>query len=351
LVILLKYALGLGILAWVAYRNWDVEQGGQQVGLSVMLTRPIHIELLLLGLAVCATGVGVTFLRWYYLVIAQGLPIGPRDVIRLGLIGFFFNTFLPGSVGGDLVKAAFLIREQSRRTLAIATVAADRIIGLAGLFWLVALFGGTLFFSGSFDSLLADSTARVTMRSILALAATVTVGTVVFWAFLGLFSAAWLDRLEDRLERIPKIGPSLAELIRAARVYREKGRFVLLTLGLSIVSHFCFVLSFYCGARVFTDADQLPPLLAHLLIVPIGKTFRSMIPLPGGVGGAEVGYGKLYEWLGFPFASGVLGSLGELAFMLILGLVAFAVYQVMDWRADAATRATNAVPLPPDRNC
>jgi uncharacterized membrane protein YbhN (UPF0104 family) len=332
LVMIAKYALGLGILAWVAYANWDVKQDDHQVGLSIIRERPIHLDLLALGLAICALGVGITFVRWYYLVIAQDLPIGSYDVIRLGLLGFFFNTFLPGAIGGDLVKAAFLIREQSRRTLAVATVAIDRIIGLAGLFWLVALLGGALFFSGAFDPLLVDRRARVTLESILAFAGAVAVGTLVFWVLLGLFSPAWLDRQLERLERVPKLGHSLAELVRAVRVYRAKGRFVALALGLSIVGHFCFVLSFYCGARLFNEAENIPPLLAHLLIVPVGKIIRSMIPLPGGVGGAEIGYGKLYQWFGFPFASGVLGSLGELAFMLILGLVGFVVYQVMDMR-------------------
>jgi glycosyltransferase 2 family protein len=333
LVILLKYALGLGILAGVVFRNWDVKQeDGQQVGLSIMVERPIHGGLLAMGLGICVLGTAVTFVRWYYLVIAQGLPIGPRDVVRLGLLGFFFNTFLPGSVGGDLVKAAFLVREHSRRTLAVATVVADRVIGLAGLFWMVAILGGGLLASGSFDALLAEPSAKATLETILAFACAVVTGTIVVWVALGLFSARWLDRMQDRLETIPKIGHPLAELVRAVRVYREKGRFVALALGLSMIGHFCFVLSFYFGARVFNDADQLPPLLAHLLIVPIGMTIRSLIPLPGGIGGAEIGYGKLYEWVGFPFASGVLGSIGQLACMLILGMVGFIVYQIMDKR-------------------
>jgi uncharacterized membrane protein YbhN (UPF0104 family) len=339
LVVLLKYALGLGILAAVAYWNWDVEQDdGEQVGLSVVRDRPIHVGLLALGLAIGGLGVGLTFVRWYYLVIAQGLPIGPRDVLRLGLVGYFFSTFLPGSVGGDVVKAAFLIREQSRRTLAVATVAFDRIVGLAGLFWLVALLGGGLFFSGSFDPLLADPTARVTLQSILVFAGAIMLGTIVGWLLFGLVSAAWLDRLQERLERIAKVGHSLAEVVRAVRVYRKKGRYVVLALGLAIVGHFCFVLSFYYGAQLFNDADRLPPLLAHLVIVPVGMTIRSVIPLPGGIGGAEIGYGTLYEWVGFPFASGVLGSLGELAFKLILGLIAFVLYQAMDLWPPATRR-------------
>ena len=42
------------------------------------------------------------------------------------------------------MKAAGIAREQSRRTVAVATVIMDRIIGLWGLCWLVALLGGLI---------------------------------------------------------------------------------------------------------------------------------------------------------------------------------------------------------------
>src|SRR5207249_3564214 len=102
LMILLKYAVGLSLLGWVGYRNWDAVHDGQQVGLSVILERPMNGTALAAGLAICAVAVLITFVRWYLLVIAQGLPVSPRDVMRLGLLGFFFNNFLPGSIGGDV---------------------------------------------------------------------------------------------------------------------------------------------------------------------------------------------------------------------------------------------------------
>ena len=53
--------------------------------------------------------------------------------MRLGMIGIFWNTFLPGAVGGDIIKATFLAREQSRRTVAVATVIMDRALALWAL--------------------------------------------------------------------------------------------------------------------------------------------------------------------------------------------------------------------------
>ncbi|TXT16411.1 MAG: hypothetical protein FD138_4759, partial [Planctomycetota bacterium] len=77
----------------------------------------------------------LTFLRWFVLVKALGFPFTVRDALRLGFIGYLFNFVAPGSVGGDLVKAGLLAKEQSnRKTTAVATVLLDRILGMLALF-------------------------------------------------------------------------------------------------------------------------------------------------------------------------------------------------------------------------
>ena len=93
----------------------------------------------------------ITLLRWYILVRAQDLPVTLNDAMRLGLIGCFYNAFLPGSVGGDIIKAAYLARGQTRRTVAVATVIMDRVIALWGLIWFVAVLGSCFWLAGALD--------------------------------------------------------------------------------------------------------------------------------------------------------------------------------------------------------
>src|SRR5262249_30701297 len=64
----------------------------------------IAVSFLLAGLALYVTAVGITLFRWYLLVRALDLPLTIRDALRYGFIGIFFNTFLPGAVGGDIIK-------------------------------------------------------------------------------------------------------------------------------------------------------------------------------------------------------------------------------------------------------
>ena len=64
-----------------------------------------------------------------------------RAAILLGFIGNVFNLVIPGAVGGDLIKAAYLVRMHVKKTQAIASMVIDRILGLLGLFILAAIAG------------------------------------------------------------------------------------------------------------------------------------------------------------------------------------------------------------------
>jgi glycosyltransferase 2 family protein len=324
----LRYGLGFALLAFIVWRYWDVhDEAGKQVGLSVVLTRPLQWSSLALGFAACSLGVLATFVRWFLLVRAQDLPFTFRDAIRLGLVGYFFNMFLPGAVGGDLVKAGFLAREQSRRAVAIATLVLDRVIGLAGLFWLATLLGGGLYFSGAFDAHLVDPEVRWTIQSILVFAAGIAFGSLTAWLLLLLLPTAWLDAIERKFRTLRLVGPTLGELVSAVRIYRQKGRYVAAALGLALLSHSLLVLTFYSGSNFFTPADELPPLSLHLLLVPIGMTIQAGIPLPGGgMGAAEAVFGYLYKLLGYLFEAGVLGALGKRLIEFTLGFFGYLVY-------------------------
>src|SRR3989337_2951182 len=137
-ITLAKVALGLGILGYLLYSN--------RAGLRELAGQSIAWPGLLLALVICTGSVILTFIRWYWLVVAQNLPFRLRDALRLGFIGYLFSLVVPGSVGGDLVKAAFLAREQKRRTGGRSAVVLDRIVGLLALF-LLATAATALFWS------------------------------------------------------------------------------------------------------------------------------------------------------------------------------------------------------------
>jgi glycosyltransferase 2 family protein len=323
---ILKYGLGIGLLAWVVWQYWDSTP--ERPGLAEAFNNPKAINFVALGAAAATylIGVLITFCRWYVLVRAQGLPFTVAASVRLGLIGFYLSTFLPGSVGGDIIKAAFIAREQSRRTVAVATVVVDRFIGLCGLVWLVTVVGGVAWLGGMMDKVATDDSARDYLQMIVLIAIGVTVGSFAVWFAAGFVSDDHAETFAGGLQRVPKIGGALAELWRALHMYRQRGASVAMTLLMSMVGHICFVLSFYFAAQTLTPVDQIPTLAAHFLIVPVGMAFAAGFPSPGGVGGSELGFGALYKLVGFAVAAGVLGSLVQRVITWALGLLGYLLY-------------------------
>jgi uncharacterized protein (TIRG00374 family) len=329
--ILLKYFLAFGLLGWVVYSNWAPEKG---TGLRdvwqrhVIQGQPIHLQFLLIGAVVYTCSVLLTLLRWYFLVRAQDLPFKVSDALRLGMVGFFYNTFLPGSVGGDVIRAAVLAREQSRRTVAVATVIMDRAIALWGLIWFVALLGSAFWAAGMLDGP-GEGPAKMIVKT-----AGIIVGvTAAIWVALGFLPQRRANRFAARLERIPKIGGSVAELWRAVWMYRLRPKSIALTLALSWVGHVGFVLSFYCFActLLWDGANAIPTVTEHFLIVPIGLVIQAVPLFPGGVGIGEAGFGGLYALLAGEGAkpNGVLGSLVQRVICWVIGLAGFVIYQRM----------------------
>jgi uncharacterized protein (TIRG00374 family) len=294
-------------------------------GLGHVLTQPLQTLPILLATASLVIGVLITFVRWYVLVRAQELPFTLYNALRLGLIGFFFNNLFPGGIGGDFIKAAFLVREQSRRTVAVATVLLDRAMGLWGIIWLVALLGGVYWMIG--DPLLLK---EAYLRSIVFTALLIIGGTLLLCGILVVLPAWRAERFAGRLSRIPKVGQMASEFWRAIWMYRLKRTQVAGALLLSLLSQFFLVSGIYCAAHVFRDSGQsatIPSLRESFLIVPVGIAVEALFPTPGGVGGAEAAYSELFALVDNSMrATGLLASLAKRLICLGLGLVGYLVY-------------------------
>jgi uncharacterized protein (TIRG00374 family) len=304
---------------------------------NVQLGEPIHVGFLVLALFIALASSMLTFVRWYVLVRAVELPFRFLDAFRLGFIGLFFNSFMPGSVGGDVIKAAVLAREQSRRAVAVATVIMDRVIALWALIWFVALLGGGFWLSGVLVGQGAEQ-----CRTIVTLAWIIVAASMLVWMILGLLPAWRAERFARRLEKVPKAGTALAELWRAGWMYRCRSRAVFGVLVLSWVGHVGFVCTFYCAVRTLWNPDAgevIPTLAQHFLIVPIGLVIQAAPFFPGGAGIGELGFGLLYQWLGCSEASGVLGSLVQRVLTWMLGLFGGLMYVRMRATLQTALRS------------
>jgi uncharacterized protein (TIRG00374 family) len=357
-----KYVLAAGLLFWVVRSNWApppnkavATLAASSVGLCaspggygplvaaatalpdrieshglgyvwdryVVHRQPVHIGFLALAFALHACALLITFFRWYLLVRALDLPLRIRDAMRFGLIGTFFNAFLPGAVGGDLIKGAVLARGQNRRTAAFATAIMDRGIALWALVWFVAILGSFFWLAGLFVGPSAGIAAVV-----VAIAVAIVVVSSGIWLLLGLLPDWRAERFAGRLKKLRVVGHAAAEFWRAVWIYRKRPNCVACIMLLSFISHAGFVLAFYCGAYALWSQEQgpMPTLRQFFLIVPMGLVLQAFVPTPGGAGGGEWFFGALYVLFGAAEANGVLGSLIRRLLEWTLGLVGYLVY-------------------------
>ena len=91
--------------------------------------------LLLLALLLYGGIIGLAIYRWNLLLRISGVRLRPWDLIRLTMIGCFFNLAIPGAVSGDILKMALVAKQtHNKKGHAILTIILDRILGLFGLF-------------------------------------------------------------------------------------------------------------------------------------------------------------------------------------------------------------------------
>lgn len=134
LVFCVKIFIAVGIF-WYLFHS-----GRLTSEIFLQIVNPDHISLVVLsGSAFLATQLLASFRLIVLLrMIDQGIPF--LSAFRLTLIGNFFNFVLPGMVGGDIIKGAYLFRsEKDRRGRSSGVILMDRVMGFVAL-----LFIGTL---------------------------------------------------------------------------------------------------------------------------------------------------------------------------------------------------------------
>ncbi len=261
---LLKASVGIGLLGVAIWFNRE------QID-EVRQRRP-DLSLFTFGFLLYLAGALLAYIRWFILVRTLGLPLRFWVAMQLGFIGTLFNIVIPGAVGGDVIKATYLLKLQSKKTQSAACIAIDRIIGLLGLFIL-----------GSIAGVVGWNNLEPEVRWLVGIVGFFTVATagVLVVAFTPMIYRPIARRLSSR----PKLAHSLQEFAEMGAAYRRRLPIVLGTLLMATLTHVLNVYGFYLlGKAMFPD---VPGMDQHLLIVPL-VLFSTAIPLPfGALGVAE----------------------------------------------------------------
>lgn len=273
----IKIALAVGILAFLV-----IQARGAFAQLS---EKTIEWRFLAAALVCSMVTATLGFVRWHILIRALGIGAKLFDTLRLGALGFALNFVSPGSIGGDFFKAVFLAHGQpGMRTEAVATVLADRILGLLTMLVIASI------------GILTTGLLHAPSPTLHALCEAILLTTVVGWTgfillmFVGVLSGPWMC---ERMERLPIVGKTAARLLGTVHIFRNRKKMLACAFGVSTIMALCFVTVFYFVARGLPINE--PPWAEHLVIVPVAGLVGAIPLTPSGLGTTEFAVEELYK--------------------------------------------------------
>ena len=310
---------------WESLSKWDQRQVAWSRG-PVELWRTVRrldAVNLVLALALCGVPVVVGGLRWRQALLVQGLKLSLAEVTRVSFVSHFFNAFLLGSTGGDVVKAWCAARwTREKRAEAALTVVVDRLLGTLALLLFAALMipmaweaapGVPLFLGYRRYQLVALLVAGMALVALVMVA-------VGFYSDL-LAEGAPVARV---LRRFPR-GDSVVRALAACRLFGRQRGYLAKTAAWSLVINLAIVGTFVALA---SGLKLEVPLRVLWFVVPAVVCVAALPVTPSGIGVREHLFVSLLAIEAFPgvkhgeaLALALLGYTANLVWSAVGGLV------------------------------
>ncbi len=275
-------------LDWRDYRD---DEGVLRQGILNTI-KSANVTLMLVGAALVGLVYPITTLRWWVLMRARGIDVPVTRAFRLVMVGCFFNYFMPGTTGGDVVKAFYAAKGSGRHADAIMSIVVDRVAGVVGLVILAATVG---LFS------LDDPVAKQVTLYLGAGLALLVIGAVLYFT-RALHKVFLLDRW---LHKLPG-GLLLKKVDDAAVAYRDHKIALAVSLVLSLAVHACMCTATVLAGKALGISADFAPMVA---IVPVLFICAALPISPQGLGTTELLGDALLVQTGMATFNQVVGML------------------------------------------
>jgi uncharacterized protein (TIRG00374 family) len=238
--------------------------------------RMIHPAALLVSVLLVGIAIFAGVVRWRIVLEASGLHLALGRATSISFVAQFFNSFLLGSTGGDLIKAYYAAREtHHKKTEAVTTVFVDRLVGL----WSMLLFA-CLMMVPNYGMLRASRDVGVPSLFILAMLGGLSL--VLGLAFWGGVSKGF-PQARAYLRRLPK-GEVLERALDSCRQFGQQKSFLLKTIAISLIVNVIWVVQIIIlGQGLGLDIQPM----ALCVIVPVIFCISALPLTPNGLGVRE----------------------------------------------------------------
>ncbi|MBF0346424.1 MAG: flippase-like domain-containing protein [Magnetococcales bacterium] len=292
ILLVLKFAIAATVMIWMF-------KGGK-LDWSMVLEGALSFDVIGVGILCNLALVSSAGVRWHWLLKGQGVDFPFKFAHHLTYVTAFFNQLIPGGIGGDALRLAFVLKQShARKGQAALTIILDRFLGLFSML-LIAALGSLLMF----DYILASPPLMMLVFSTLLLVVGGPPGALLL---------LWLLRRTDRFpawikghpggrwHRLLQLGSEFANCFNSGKKH------VFMALGISLFGQSLEVMSLVWIAYHLS-----------MLIIPV-KTFflagpwawiANILPIsPGGLGVGEAAFDQLCQWLSPVTVSAAFGTI------------------------------------------
>lgn len=255
--------------------------GGQpdiELGIA-SAARGIDLKYSLLSLLIFLPVPFMAAQRLVWMLGIQDVRLTLWEAVKLTFAGNFFNFALPGTTGGDLIKAYYITQYTRHKTEAVTTVFLDRVIGLLGLMALA-----TVMFAFSGEQVRWEPAVFSSIAwALVAVWGGLAVGAVVVFSK----RLRTLFRLPELAARLPA-GQHLVRIGRATVAMRKHKALVLASLAITIALQLLVVLSAWVMSLAL---GMVGGFVLYFICVPIGFLIAAIpISPPQAIGVMEAAY-------------------------------------------------------------
>jgi hypothetical protein len=215
--------------------------------------------------------------RFWFLLRIQDIRISLWEAMRLTFLGYLYSNAIPGTVGGDVIKAWYVAKHTPRKAAVVVSIFVDRMMGLTEL---------TLLATIMVIVVLAWRLPCENLRSAeIAVAALVV---ILVGGFLFVLSARFRRVLRlDKIYQRWSFGHHIAAMGEAAQLYRHRIGALVKAVAVTFGAHIIWITGI---ALIGMSLNIDTKVYNYFLNTPLIYILAAGIPTPGGVGGVEALY-------------------------------------------------------------
>ena len=295
-----RVLISAGLLALLIYRTGIVVIGETLAGVILLL--------FLLAVIVENMGVALSAKKWQMFLESRGIQLSYRESLSYYYIGSFFNTMMPSSVGGDIIKS-YKLGKKTDSVGAFSSSIMDRMTGLLAVVSIASV-------------AVVISYGILPRAALLAAVAVISgfAGTVVI-----LMKTSLVERFTTLVfSRWATIHAFLMKVISSVKGYRDK-KLILTAMVISFLYHIMLILNNYLlSLALGMNID----IRYFFIFIPIAEILVSLPVSIQGFGVREGSYALLFSSIGAEYAAAFsLGFLDQIV-KVITSMIGGVVYVI-----------------------